>query len=351
MPLVESGAADAFALGKAELAVACASHSGDAIHLEAVRSLLDKAGVDESLLACGAHWPLSEAAQREIARAGSTPRPIHNNCSGKHAGMLATAVQLGVRLQGYELPDHPVQIEIARVISEIWESGWKRSDGRRWLLGADLCRAARRARHGLCSARCPRGPRQAATRGDTPPRAGLLRQAGAGGGEGRFDTIAMRRLAPAVFCKGGAEGVHCAALPELGLGIALKIDDGAKRGAEAAMAHLFAALVPGADMALADFLDGELRNWKGQRAGGIQGERRARRGGRGACRVPSFGAKPHATLIRQYVGGTAQVAVWPGDSANVLVSGNKIELNSVSGDPVSISPPRSRVRTRLCAWA
>ncbi len=69
MPLVESGAADAFALGEAELAVACASHSGDAIHLEAVRSLLDKAGVDESLLACGAHWPLSEAAQREIARA------------------------------------------------------------------------------------------------------------------------------------------------------------------------------------------------------------------------------------------------------------------------------------------
>ncbi len=271
MPLVESGAADAFALGKAELAIACASHSGDAIHIEAVRSLLDKAGVDESLLACGAHWPLSEAAQRGIARAGSTPRPIHNNCSGKHAGMLATVVQLGVRLQGYERPDHPVQIEIARVISEL--CGVRLEAGQ---MGVDGCSVPTYAvplaalATGFARLGAPAGlatPRQEAARRlvqacfDKPALVA---------GEGRFDTIALRGLAPAVFCKGGAEGVHCAALPELGLGIALKIDDGAKRGAEAAMAHLFAALVPGADTALADFLDGDVRNWKGQRAGGIK---------------------------------------------------------------------------------
>jgi L-asparaginase II len=271
IPLIESGAADAFALDAAELAVACASHGGEVIHLEAVRSLLGKAGVDETLLACGAHWPLSETAQREIARAGSSPRPIHNNCSGKHAGMLATAVQLGVRLQGYERPDHPVQIEIARVISELCgvrlEAGW---------MGVDGCSVPTYAvplaalATGFARLGAPAGlpaRRQEAARRLTQA---CFEKPALVAGKGRFDTIAMGGLAPAVFCKGGAEGVHCAALPELGLGIALKVDDGAKRGAEAAMGHLFAALVPGADAALADFLDGDVRNWKGQRAGGIR---------------------------------------------------------------------------------
>ena len=89
IPLVESGAADAFGLGDDELAVACASHSGDPVHVEAVRRLLAKAGLDESYLACGAHWPVSETAARELVRAGRRPQAIHNNCSGKHAGMLA----------------------------------------------------------------------------------------------------------------------------------------------------------------------------------------------------------------------------------------------------------------------
>ena len=118
IPLVESGAADAFGLGEDELAVACASHSGDPVHLEAVRSLLAKAGLDESDLACGAHWPVSEAATRELIRAGRRPQAIHNNCSGKHAGMLATAVYLGLDPRGYERPDHPLQVMIARIISE-----------------------------------------------------------------------------------------------------------------------------------------------------------------------------------------------------------------------------------------
>src|SRR5262245_12674752 len=88
LPLIESGAADAFALSEDELAVACASHSGDSVHLEAVRSLLAKAGLDESYLACGAHWPISEDTTRELLRARQRPRAVHNNCSGKHAGML-----------------------------------------------------------------------------------------------------------------------------------------------------------------------------------------------------------------------------------------------------------------------
>jgi L-asparaginase II len=86
-------------------------------------------------------------------------------------------------------------------------------------------------------------------------------------GEGRFDTIAMRALGPALFVKGGAEGVHCAALPGLGLGIALKVDDGAKRGTERALAEILAALIPEARTALAEQLEGEVLNWRGLRVG------------------------------------------------------------------------------------
>src|SRR5262245_32018584 len=117
--LIESGAADAFGLGDAELAVACSSHNGDRIHVEAVRNLLASAGLDESHLACGAHWPVSEEAFRDLVRRRARPLPIHNNCSGKHAGMLAACVHLGLDPRGYERADHPVQAAIARIISEI----------------------------------------------------------------------------------------------------------------------------------------------------------------------------------------------------------------------------------------
>ncbi len=271
IPLIESGAADAFGLGDEELAIACASHSGEALHVEAVRSLLSKAGARETLLACGAHWPLSEAAARELLRAGSGPRPVHNNCSGKHAGMLATAIFLGLRPQGYERPDHPVQIEIGQVIAELCGVRLQADQ-----MGIDGCSvptfalplaalAKGFARLGVPAV--PATPRQEATRR-------LMQACFAApvlvAGEGRFDTIVMRGLAPCVFVKGGAEGVHCAALPELGIGIALKIDDGAKRGAETAMAHLLAALLPNARQVLADHLEGDLSNWRGQRVGSIR---------------------------------------------------------------------------------
>jgi L-asparaginase II len=266
IPLVESGAADAFGLGTAELAIACASHSGETIHIEAARSLLVKAGADESLLACGPHWPLSESASRGLLAAGEVPRPIHNNCSGKHAGMLATALHLGLRPQGYERPDHPVQLGIARIISELCGIMLRPED-----VGIDGCSvptfalpldalAAGFARFGSGS-----------SRGEAARE--LMQACFAApvlvAGNGRFDTTIMQRLAPAAFIKGGAEGVHCAALPQLGLGIAVKIDDGAKRGAEATMAQLLAALIPKFKSGLARYLDDDLHNWHGQKVGRI----------------------------------------------------------------------------------
>jgi len=270
IPLVESGGADAFGLGDAELAVACASHSGDRVHIEAVRSLLDKAGLDESYLACGAHWPVSDTAFRELMQGGERPRAIHNNCSGKHAGMLAAAVHLGLDPRGYERPDHGLQVMIAGIISEICGVRLSR-DG----IGIDGCSvptwALPLAALARGFARFGTGTGLSATRARAAER---LRRACFNlpvlvAGEGRFDTVAMGALAPAVFVKGGAEGVHCAALPELGVGIALKVDDGAKRGTERALAEVLAALVPGARTALAGQLEGELLNWRGLRVGRI----------------------------------------------------------------------------------
>ncbi|MGD9502871.1 MAG: asparaginase [Methyloceanibacter sp.] len=268
IPLVESGAADAFGLGDAELAVACASHSGDRVHIEAVRGLLGKAGLDASHLACGAHWPVGEEAFRDLVRGGARPLPIHNNCSGKHAGMLAACVHLGLDPRGYERADHPLQAMIAGIISETCGSALSRDDA-----GVDGCSVPTWALP-LSSlargfARFGSGAGLAAPRAEAAARLAraCFKHPVLVAGEGRFDTIAMQALAPRLFVKGGAEGVHCAALPALGLGIALKVDDGAKRGAERALAEILAALIPEARAALAAELEGEVLNWRGLRVG------------------------------------------------------------------------------------
>jgi L-asparaginase II len=271
LPLIESGAADAFALSEDELAVACASHSGDSIHVSAVRSLLVKAGLDEGYLACGAHWPISEDATRELISARERPRAIHNNCSGKHAGMLATAVHLGFDPRGYERPDHPVQILIARIVSET--CGFALDPSR---MGIDGCSVPTFA---LPLAALAQGFARLGTEEGLPPeRASAARrlfhacfsEPAHVAGEGRFDTIVLRALAPSCFTKGGAEGVHCASLPSLGLGIALKIDDGAKRGTELVMSEVIGALLPEARKALSAQLDGEILNWRGIVVGRIE---------------------------------------------------------------------------------
>ncbi|MGO8840010.1 MAG: asparaginase [Methyloceanibacter sp.] len=271
IPLIESGAAEAFGLGESELAIACASHSAEALHLAAVRTLLTKAGLDERQLACGAHWPISERAMRELMRAGQRPEAIHNNCSGKHTGMLATALHRGVDPRGYEQPDHPVQEDIRRVISEVCGVELERG-----AMGIDGCSVPTFALplHPLATgfARLASGKGLSQTRAAAVQR--LMGACFAApvlvAGEERFDTIVMRGLGPAAFVKGGAEGVHCAALPELGIGIALKIDDGAKRAAETALAFLLARLIAGAEQVLSDQLEGDIRNWRGLKVGWLR---------------------------------------------------------------------------------
>jgi L-asparaginase II len=270
IPLVESGAADAFGLDDGELAIACGSHSGEAKHLAAVQSILAKSGIEERCLACGAHLPMSDRAARELERAGRSPSAIHNNCSGKHACMLATAKYLGLGLEGYERLDHPVQKAIRRIISETCgvELGLES-------IGIDGCSVPTFAvplrAMAVGMARLGTGQELPVVRAVAVRRLmdACFAQSELVAGEGRLDTIVMRAFGPKVFVKGGAEGVHCAALPDIGWGIAVKIDDGAKRGADAAITEILAALIPGADKILGERFQGEISNWHGQRVGSI----------------------------------------------------------------------------------
>ena len=252
LPLVESGAADRYGLSDEELALACASHNGEPAHARVAASMLAKAGLDESVLECGVHWPYHEPAARDLAVAGAAPSALHNNCSGKHAGFVCLGCLLAEGrdrrsfLAGYVQPEHPVMREVGAALQAATGCDLSRTPA-----GTDGCSIPTYAiplrRLALAFARAGSGVglspgcMAAATR---------LRKAVASapfmvGGSGSFDSEVMQALGERVFCKVGAEGMYCAALPELGLGLALKIDDGnTSRACEVAMAALIEAWLP-----------------------------------------------------------------------------------------------------------
>ena len=262
LPLVESGAADAFGLEPAELAVACGSHEGAAIHQRTVQGLLRKAGLSEDDLRCGLHPPGDAEAAAALARAGEPPRRIHNNCSGKHAGMLATCVHRGWPLD-YLRVDHPLQRWIQEIVAG--------ACGEAATLGVDGCGVptfgVSLRGMALSFARFGSG------RGLPAARAGAARRLAMAmaahpvlvSGEGSFNTLLLARHGVRWVTKGGAEGVWCLGLRDgggAGLGIALKVQDGSHRPSAAVLLQAMAALgVPGAtDPALAPWAYPVVRN-------------------------------------------------------------------------------------------
>ncbi len=239
--LLESGAARHFAVTPAELALACASHGGEAMHVEAIRRWLTRLGVDTASLECGAHPPLHGPSAERLGVAGRTPEPVHNNCSGKHAAMLAVARHIGAPLAGYTQADHPVQRRVAATL-------------------ADMTGVPTLPEPALDGCGIPTYPltlgqlatalaRLADPRALSPARAAACREICAAmtaypelvAGSGRACTAIMTAV-PEVIVKTGAEGVYGAALPRLGLGLALKVEDGAGRAAAVALLALLAAL-------------------------------------------------------------------------------------------------------------
>jgi L-asparaginase II len=237
LPLVESGAADLYGLEAESLALACASHSGEPRHIATATRMLAGAGLDASALRCGAHWPLHQPSAQALARSGGTAGAIHNNCSGKHAGFLCVACAIGANREHYTDPNHAVQRMVRAAIEQLTGAPLTSDD-----CAVDGCSAPTWA---LPLVSLARGFARFATgTGLTPDRAraaARLREACAAhpwhvAGTGRFCTAIMERFGTRYFIKTGAEGVYCAALPEHGLGIALKCDDGAGRAAEVMMA-------------------------------------------------------------------------------------------------------------------
>jgi L-asparaginase II len=281
LPLVASGAADRLALTDDELALACASHGGEEPHVRTAAAMLAKAGLDVDALECGSHWPSHEGSARALAAAGRGPNALHNNCSGKHAGFLCLACALqgraGLRrfARGYGGPDHPVMCEVTAALQAA--TGFDLATAPRGTDGCSIPTYGIPLQHLACAF-----ARVATGRGLSDPHAEAarrLRRAVAAapfmvGGTGRFDTRVMERLGERVFCKVGAEGVYCAALPDPGVGVAIKIDDGNNaRAAEVVMAALLEAFLPldgGQASFLRGFSDAPMTNWNGIEVGRLR---------------------------------------------------------------------------------
>ncbi|HEV2862503.1 MAG TPA: asparaginase [Pyrinomonadaceae bacterium] len=244
LPLVTSAAADRFNFTTPELALACASHSGQDLHAELARRMLTRIGLDERALKCGVHEPFDARTARRLRERGERPGAVRNNCSGKHAGMLALALHLGAPHETYDHPDNPVQQAILQAVTQV--SGVPRGEIH---VGVDGCGVPVFAlpvrAMALAYARLVAPPDSF----DAPTRTACARLASAmtshpelvGGTISRFDTEMMRAAPGRVVSKVGAEGVYTAGVPPCdewpkGLGLAFKVEDGEDRRARPVVA-------------------------------------------------------------------------------------------------------------------
>lgn len=227
LAMVTSGSIDKFALTDEELALACASHHGEDVHVTGVTNFLSHVGLTPSDLECGAHQPNNSVAREALRAAGQSPSALHNNCSGKHSGMLSVARALGVPTAHYVDRDHPVQVKVREAIETVLGQGLTEDR-----CGTDGCSIPTWAAplsafaQGFAKIATGQGlPADLATAahrifGAATSHPLLV------AGTGHFDTVVMEAFGGRVMQKGGAEGVQCGAIRDKGLGYALKIDDG-----------------------------------------------------------------------------------------------------------------------------
>jgi L-asparaginase II len=239
LPLLDSGIADRFELDDAEIALACASHSGEPEHVATAAAMLAKAGRDPACLECGVHWPMGDAASRALAATHERPTALHNNCSGKHAGFICLACGLDEDPSGYVKPEHRVQQVVRGALEDLTGASHGREE-----IGIDGCSIPTYAiplpalAFGFAKFGSGHGISRGCAKAAQRIRRAVAKHPFMVAGTGRFDTRLMEALRERAFVKMGAEGVYCAALPELGYGIALKADDGGSRAAEVIMASL-----------------------------------------------------------------------------------------------------------------
>jgi L-asparaginase II len=290
IPFVASGAADRFHISEQELAVACASHGGEVMHTETVAAMLARIGLTESHLRCGAHLPYNEDAARNLQEAGEPFTQLHNNCSGKHTGMLATCLHNNWPTEDYIIKEHPLQqkiISLFRQLGELPEELAVAIDGCSAptfgvplkSLALAFARLARfttlqHAAADSYSAAFDSGTVQATQR----IVKAMLAHPEMVGGTGRLDTSLMRTARGSLFCKIGAEATYvigvlpCDKYPE-GLGIALKIQDGATRALATVVIETLAQLGVLDETQLAElavFHKPVLKNYRGLQVGEVR---------------------------------------------------------------------------------
>ena len=239
LPLVDTGASDAFGLTDTELALACASHQGERRHEEVVTAWLSRLPGGTNSLACGAHPPLSEEAGQALAASGRPPTAVHNNCSGKHAGFLTVIAHLGFEVDGYLDPEHPLHVDhvtpaIERTCGVELGAGRPAIDGCGipvWSVALD------RLANGWANL-------GESTAGSSAHRllSAMRAEPFMVAGTGRACTRLIGTATGGTVAKAGAEGVFCAVVPDEHIGLALKARDGGARAAEAAATWLLAHL-------------------------------------------------------------------------------------------------------------
>ncbi len=273
LPLVESGAADAFGFEAEHLALACASHSGEPFHVEGVREMLRRCGRTEEDLHCGPHAPEHAPSAEALARSGESPARIHNGCSGKHAGMIATCVHRGWPVDTYWQPNHPLQTEIRRTLGTLAgvtpEAVPIAIDGcgvpTFHLSLREFARAGARFVAGT-------GPARALAASTHRLGEAMRSHPESVAGSGRFCTMLMRAAPRPLLGKGGAEGLYLAAWREEERGVALvaKAAAGDSRSVNFAVAealHQLRVLDDEALVELAEHHRGPVRNWAGEPVG------------------------------------------------------------------------------------
>ena len=271
MPLLQSGGFDDLHWGDDELALACASHGGEPEHVAIADRMLSAIGLEEGDLACGPHEPLSNRGAKLLREAGERPTRLHNNCSGKHAAMLACAHTAGWPMFGYERSAHDVQKCCLHSVAH-WTGMHEDDIG----IAVDGCgvvefampleqmaraysRLARSAREGAGMANRVVGAMQS--------RPFLI------GGSDRFDSILIEETDGRVVAKIGAEGVHSVAVLDQGVGVAIKVEDGAQRAQFPAIIRLLQlldALPATLSPRLDEFLSRQIRNTRGETVGEIR---------------------------------------------------------------------------------
>lgn len=271
LPFLASGGFDQLGWGDQELALACASHGGEPEHVALAARMLEAVGLEEGDLACGPHEPLSPRGVKMARELGQPVTRLHNNCSGKHAAMLARAFTAGWPTGGYEREEHAVQ---RACLSEV--ASWTGVSLDDMPIGVDGCGVTVMAlpidRMALAYARWGRA---VAAREELPLRTATAIRAHPHllGGTDRFDTVLIEETHGRVLSKVGAEGVHCAVVPEMGIGVAIKVEDGAIRAQHPALIRalqLVGALPDELPPRLAEYAQRPIRNTRGEVVGCVR---------------------------------------------------------------------------------